>query len=573
MTNWQEFFTLKRRIVLIFLFISILMFIGIGLVSYLAIVSILNDKINTSIQRNLAQINLALSSSIADLNHVSQQLTAQGLIGHDLDLFLSTSDPYQRVNLIDKMKTNLNLITFTNPGVGLVMYYFKNDHSTLLENSSLRKDFNPEQLPIFASGNQINYYGPHISQDSFSDQFVLSAFRKMDLTGRDDVYIYLETNFKLAQSILETDTGGMETAHLMLDNDGRIVYSELPAIFPLGSVFDGGGDNSQFSGQINNYYWFKATSFQGWSIVSVIASSEYNREKDQWITRMATLLIVFLLFNSLVAFLLWDFVYRPLNKFDSEIRTIERGDFKPSFTRTRIPEFDFLFERFQQMKKQISDLFIEVQNKEKIRADLEIEKLLYQINPHFLMNTLDTAHWLAVMKNQDEIDNIIQSLNKLLAYNLGKIGRVSTLKDELAAVQQYLLLQQFRHEFTFEVSIPDDQELLNEPIPRFILQPIVENAIYHGLSKQGHIIIRVVKTDLIELSVCDNGTGMASDKINELLDNKLLAREKLGMGIGMNYVKRMLEAHYSGRAKLHIESELGKGTSVWIYLPFEVKAI
>ena len=86
-------------------------------------------------------------------------------------------------------------------------------------------------------------------------------------------------------------------------------------------------------------------------------------------------------------------------------RTVSRA-------RTQIPEFDFLLGEFSNMQHQIGDLFKEVQQKEKIRADLEVEKLLYQINPHFLMNTLDTVHWLAVMNGQGEIDKLVQSLEQ-----------------------------------------------------------------------------------------------------------------------------------------------------------------
>jgi two-component system sensor histidine kinase YesM len=355
----------------------------------------------------------------------------------------------------------------------------------------------------------------------------------------------------------------------MLDNDNRITYSEVPLVFPVNSIFQTEGASQGLTARPEDYYWFKATSNQGWSVVSVIAAADYNKEKNQWVIRMLLLLVLFLAINLLLALLVWNIVYRPLDRFDKEIKWIENGNFHTEAALTHIPEIDVLLGQFQKMKGQILELFKEVEIKEKRRADLEIEKLLYQINPHFLMNTLNTAHWMALMNDQTEIDQIIQTLNKLLSYNLGKTGRSTTIADELEALQQYVVLQQIRYEFEYATQISVDEEVLKMSIPRFILQPIVENAIYHGLSERGLITVKVELHDWIEISITDNGTGMTREKIEELLTKVQVDQVKVGMGIGMNYVKRMLESYYSGQAKIAIESLPGKGTTIRLCLPVQ----
>lgn len=242
---------------------------------------------------------------------------------------------------------------------------------------------------------------------------------------------------------------------------------------------------------------------------------------------------------------------------------------KGNRARTQIPEFDFLLGEFSNMQHQIGDLFKEVQQKEKIRADLEVEKLLYQINPHFLMNTLDTVHWLAVMNGQGEIDKLVQSLNKLLYYNLGKLGQVSTMEEEIDALRQYLILQQIRYDFEFDVRITADEQVLQIPVPRFILQPLVENSLYHGLSDEGFIQIEVTCTSTLNIMIQDNGAGMTEETIHNLLNNREAEQQKVGMGIGLNYVHRMLKAQYGDQAQLVIESELGTGTSILLVLPIK----
>ncbi len=183
------------------------------------------------------------------------------------------------------------------------------------------------------------------------------------------------------------------------------------------------------------------------------------------------------------------------------------------------------------------------------------------------MNTLDTVHWLAMINGQKEIDRLVKSLNKLLYYNLGKMGQVSTIEEEIDALRQYLVLQQIRYDFQFDVRIEVDESVLKQPVPRFILQPLVENSLYHGLSDDGYIEVSVALDKDIRISIHDNGAGMKEETIQEILNNRTVEHKKVGMGIGMNYVKRMLDARYGDNASLEIKSEVGKGTSVLLTLP------
>ncbi|MGG1637544.1 sensor histidine kinase [Paenibacillus sp. NRS-1760] len=563
-----DYLTLKKRIIIIFLLSSLIPFISIGLISYYTIYSILTNKIQSGIQSNLNQVELSLENTISNLNHVSQQLAFEGSVGKKLDEFLASADrkPFERYKMISNLKEELSLITFTNPSIGLTLYYFQDDHSYDLENLGVKDNFFPEKSPLLAKYSGISYYGPHMSNNRFENQYVLSALRKVDLPNRNDVYVYIETGLHLTQSILSNDQTGGNNSHIFLDNDGRIAYSELPDAFAIDTTFPGIEEGKPF-GTHNGYKWFRKVSSQGWSIVSVIPKADYNKEMNRWFVQILLFSIVFLVMSLFMAWLLWKMVYRPLSGFNKEIKLMAQNGIQTGIARTRIPEFDFLLDQFRQMKVQIWDLFAEVEQKERRRADLEVEKLLYQINPHFLMNTLDTVHWLAVMNGQNEIDRLVSSLNKLLHYNLGKLGQSSTIQEELEALKQYLILQQIRYDFQFDVQIHMDEEVLKMPIPRFILQPLVENSLYHGLSDEGFIRVDVKLTQMINISIHDNGSGMSEETIEKLLNSSEVENNKVGMGIGMNYVKRMIESQYGERAELKINSVLGKGTSIFLSLP------
>ncbi|MBD2870869.1 sensor histidine kinase [Paenibacillus arenilitoris] len=564
--SYLQNFSLKRRIVILFIAGSLIPFAGIGLISYFTIDSILFNKIQLGIQSNLKQVQLSLENTISNMSHVSQQLSFDGTVGKKLDQFLLGDGPYETWSLSSEIKSEVGTITFTNPNIGLTMYYVAKDGTYLFENLNAVKHFDPGKLPVLDVTNKITYHAPHTSQDGLNNHNVLSILRKAGIPDRDDIYIYIESGFKLAQNILETDRLSQSSHHLLLSGDGTIAFSELPGVFPANGAFPGQHSGADH-GTYRDYYWFKGTSTQGWSIVSVIPKAEYNKERNRWLVQIVIFSLLVLAISLLLAWLLWKMVYRPLTKFHKEMKRAGQSDFRTGSERTYIPEFDYLLREFGEMKQQIGALFLEVEQKEKRRADLEIEKLRYQINPHFLMNTLDTAHWLAVMNGQNEIDQLVVSLNKLLYYNLGKLGEQATVREELEALREYLTLQQIRYDFQFNVRMEADEHVLDMVIPRFILQPLVENALYHGLNDQGSIRVDVKYDGFIELSVHDNGEGMTEETIRHLLHNDQVEKKKVGMGIGMNYVKRMIEFYYDGQATMQIKSELGKGTSVILRLP------
>ncbi|MCM3633265.1 MULTISPECIES: sensor histidine kinase [Paenibacillus] len=567
----MERMTLKNRILWLFAVATIIPFMCISYLSYNTITSILDTKLQSGIQTNLKQVRLSFENHIHNLNHVSQQLAYEGIIGAQLEQFMNEKLPYNRSYLIDQIKYQLNLITFTNPNIGLTMYYFQDDNLILFENTGVKDTFDIDQLPVIASYHDITYYGPHISNDRFNNQYVISALRKFDMPERNDAYVYIETGFKLTQSILELEEVSKYTYHLILDNDGRIAYSERSDIFPENSLFSGLQASSSESGVASEHYWYRQVSNQGWSVVSLIAKADYNKEKNQWLMQMLLLLLLFILVSLTIGLLLWRMVYRPLSRFNKEIKWMANSNFNAVKTQSNIPEFEMLLHQFQHMKVQIAQLYSEIEMKEKRRANLEIEKLMYQINPHFLMNTLDTVHWLAVINGQEEIDRLVTSLNKLLFYNLRKGNSTATIREEIDSLKQYLTLQQIRYNFQFDVRIQADDAILDVPVPRFILQPLVENALYHGLDNDGRIEVEVSKTDKDELAIeiKDNGKGISADELEVLMHRELTEQHRVGMGIGMNYVKRILESHYGDSANLIVSSELGKGTCMIIRIPFE----
>ncbi|GIQ65700.1 hypothetical protein PACILC2_42680 [Paenibacillus cisolokensis] len=199
------FHDFKSKNIYHFLFSSLVSFISISIISYFTINSILSNKIETGIRSNLKQVTLSLEKSINSLNHISQQFAYEGTIVRELDELMRTEEPFLRMKLQHQFKKKLNLITFTNPDIGLTLYYFGNDQKYQFENLPVKYSFSPKKLPLFAGYYGISYYGPHESFNRLDNRYVLSALRKVDFPGRDDVYVYIEMGLQLVQNMPDRD--------------------------------------------------------------------------------------------------------------------------------------------------------------------------------------------------------------------------------------------------------------------------------------------------------------------------------------------------------------------------------
>ena len=279
----------------------------------------------------------------------------------------------------------------------------------------------------------------------------------------------------------------------------------------------------------------------------------------------------FLIFSFSVVYL-YRLICRPLNQFRKQMVQIGEGALQEVHHESDIQEFDSLMREVEQMKHQIENLISNVIEKEKNIQRTEYEKLMYQINPHFLLNTLNSVQWMAQMSYQRDISEFVQRLKKLLSYNLGKEGRRTTLRTELEIVKDYIALQQMRYDFVIEMNI-EDGDYLDQPTVRMLFQPLVENAIRYGLGEDEKISIQVFKDAVRKLAVItisDSGNGLTQkeiDEVNEPFDYDWENRKNENRGIGLRYVKAMLESFYDGQTSLFVNSRKGRGTKITILLP------
>ncbi len=219
--------------------------------------------------------------------------------------------------------------------------------------------------------------------------------------------------------------------------------------------------------------------------------------------------------------------------------------------------------QFNSMIEEIGVLVDEVKEATFRQKEAEIRALEYQINPHFLYNTLDTINWMALDKDEHEISSMINSLARILRYGVDKSNAVVTLREEVEWLRQYIYLQQTRLKNAFEFKLEVDEKIMGCKIHKLLLQPFVENSILHGFyGKKDKCVLVVAIKDrgtLVEIKITDNGIGMP-EKMVRSFNHKELRDHNLDH-IGIENVQSRLEMYYGANADVSAKSD-GNGTCI-----------
>ncbi|MDB5052730.1 MAG: Sensor histidine kinase YesM [Bacilli bacterium] len=294
--------------------------------------------------------------------------------------------------------------------------------------------------------------------------------------------------------------------------------------------------------------------------------------------------LFFIVVISLLSSLLFSrYLMKPLLHLRGLMKRAELGDLKAYWVWESKQEMNELGNSYNQMLNRIEDLIKQVKQEEALKKDAEIEALQYQLNPHFLYNTLNTIKWVAKIHKTPQISEVVTALVLLLQSSLGKRGDFISLQEEVQLVEAYMAIQFFRYGDEIEVLFELDDFARLCLVPRMILQPLVENAIIHGIKPskgKGAITIKAwIDRDLFFCEVTDNGIGMPEHLLNfdeavgfEKKAARAFPAQPNGMkermsGIGLRHIREKIRLYYGADYKMHIFSKEKQGTTVRISLP------
>ncbi|MGM7723161.1 cache domain-containing sensor histidine kinase [Metabacillus sp. Hm71] len=323
----------------------------------------------------------------------------------------------------------------------------------------------------------------------------------------------------------------------------------------------------QFKENEVNFYGVKQQIGNGWSIVGVVPVSEITGE----ITTIQRIIIIASALFGIVAIfigiILAKRVTEPVNVLTNQMKLVGNGDFNVRTSVNSTDEIGMMSIQFNHMINQVEDLLEQVKEEQFHKQEAELRAIKHRINPHFLFNTLSTIRWLVQFNQTERANHALSALSSLLEANMGKTGTFITIKEEIEMIKKFMVILQIRYEQTFFLHTQFDKGLEDFLLPRMLLQPIVENAIFHGIvptGQEGTIAITGREiNNAIEIEIRDNGIGFDHKLLRQL---KQSANETNSfVGIGLRHVYDSIKLYFHQDSKVELQSSK-EGTIVKLIL-------
>lgn len=309
-----------------------------------------------------------------------------------------------------------------------------------------------------------------------------------------------------------------------------------------------------------------SSSSSDWRIISLVPEDELFMEINQ-IERRNLLVLVFII--ALILFILFyatRSIVRPIQRLEKVMKIAESGDFETHIQVPRMDEVGKLSASYNSLLDKINELINEVYVEKITSSELELQMLQSQINPHFLYNTLESISMMATINDDDTTSEMAALLGSILRYSISNMSQKVTLNEEISQLQKYIQLQELRFRSQYRITIDIDPQFYSIVMPKLILQPLVENAIYHGMVSRrsgGQILVTAHKPDrtTLMLIVQDNGDGMDDQRVAEL-NAYINGENELFKSIGIKNVNRRIQLFCGLPYGLTIKSKKGEGTTV-----------
>ncbi|MCR5717041.1 MAG: sensor histidine kinase [Lachnospiraceae bacterium] len=403
-------------------------------------------------------------------------------------------------------------------------------------------------------------------------------------------FVYIAINESLFTSTLQYyDTYEDAALYLILEDhtylmhpDGLVPLSVDALYSPEDRIVDKRQEASVYAYRVDDrdgeetVYVVRPLSTVGCYVVQELSRSELSSNTRLLIYFWLIVVTLMSLVGLALTYALHRLIGLPVQRIQRQIARVSSGDFTPDHSIERNDELGDIGRGVNTMAADIEQLMERRIFDEKEKKDLEYKVLQNQINPHFLYNTLNSIKWMASVQGAEGIANMTTSLSRLLRSISKGTDLHIPISEELSLIRDYFNIQNYRYGGTIQLNINcDDSRLMQCQIIKFTLQPIVENAIFHGLEPKGgtgaititiHEAPGSARGD-IEIIIHDNGVGIPEEKIKTLLTQNSNAGQELFKEIGISNVHKRLRYEYGDDYGIHIESIVGEYTAAHIVLP------
>ncbi|MDQ0877937.1 two-component system sensor histidine kinase YesM [Paenibacillus sp. V4I3] len=579
--------SLQKKLIILFLPLAIIPLSILGTFSYYKSSQVVQTQVSKTILESLSQVNYSLNYFVKDIEQLTMYIYSnreiQDVLSKDQGRTLAEKQQDEkRVN--DILDTFLG---FKNWNIAIYLLGENGDRyftGNLLPNQY--DDYNLNwglfRKMRIAGGNII--WDTHYSMKKTEDfGIVLSSGRLLKK---------IETNKPLGFMIVDITENALadkyNKAHLLpggqmllLDRNGYVI-SSTPSKHIVGTKLNEPYLDKVLSGSKGFFepaskdsapvmVVYDTSEITGFKLVSIVPVAVLTKESSSIRNLMLFIMILFGVVSCWVAYVLSVTITNPLRKLKSLMYLVENGNMDVAFSSKYRDEVGQLGLSFNKMVQRIKQLIDEVYKKQLMLKEAEIKAIHAQFNPHFLYNALDSINWMARINKMTDISQTVISLGELLRFSIRKGQPFIKVKEDMHQIRNFLFIQQMRYGDKLEVEIHIDEEIESLYTLKLLIQPIVENAITHGLEikpGKGLLSIRGCRAqECVRFEIRDNGVGMTSDMVERILSGKYVSDSEQNTGIGLENSIKRLQLYFGSNYRFEIESEIMQGTTILIEIP------
>lgn len=568
--------SISKRIVILILLVSVLPILLVGSFGYLQARSAIyrtaadyNQKLVDIIKQNITlrlQEFVSLSDelilnttvrnaleSYEDMNSTQKYWTVQ-------NIYSEVRSKYTRIEDI----CDIRIVTVSNIPIYSTGFLYLNSEQDLVNFQRIAQSSDPllwyttqydemsyvilsRKITNLSTSDTLGYIIIHINADILDE---LYARFKLD----DSAYIVLLDSF-----------GSTLPAAESLTKEQEKTFSEILRL-------EKSSDIRRFEDSSENFIYYSAMEELGLTLVTSIPNRVLTAPIQSMFGAILLFLLVCILLSIIVSRYIWKSITGPLTKLVAYIKDTSELKFDTDFSDNSRDELGFMAQSYNNIVKIMKKMVAQIEQEQEDKRKAEIRLLQAQINPHFLFNTLDSLRFTAMMSRADTVSEGLSSLSHILRNSIIDDNSYITIPDEIRCIEDYIVIQKIRYGELIELHKQIDPETEDCLIMKFLLQPIVENSILHGMQKNESLDITIqteLRNGLVEITIADNGSGFDMEEKLDKETNRIKSSKM--SGIGLENVKQRLELEFRSEQSFTIQSEKGAGTTVKITYPFRKK--
>lgn len=531
------------------------------------------------------QVNSNLDSYINNMVNISQMVTQNRDVSEYL--FQENLGKEEKADIYDRLVNQFKTVIDSRPDVYSIAVVADNGKQVVNDGTvavNHYADIKDQEWYRQAAGKKgISLSSSHV-QNLIANQYswvvTLSKGLVNPYSGGKEGMFFIDLRYNIINDMCEEISMGKRGYIFILDSEGRILYHPKQQLIysnlvkeNIKQVLECQGSNFQVKeGDDTKLYTISKSKNTGWTVVGVAYTSELMKNRGTTQIVYGALGAVLLLAVVAVSFMLSNRLVRPVKMLEASMGEVDRGNF-PKVDLSAVPENEIgsLSRSYNLMTDEIQQLMKENIEEQRQKRKNEMRALQAQINPHFLYNTLDSIVWMAEWGKTKEVVEMTAALAKLFRQSISNEKEMITIREEVEYVHNYLQIQQMRYKDKLEYQINIAEQVRDKPIIKLVLQPLVENSIYHGIKNvegKGMIQIKARRDGrTILLQVIDTGPGMDEETLSHIFEKHKVNFKR--NGVGVFNVQSRLKLYYGDEYGIIYDSKPGKGTTATVVIPYQ----